>query len=385
MLRRPQLHRGGGRDERHATWLELFFDLVFVVAVAELAKVLHHDLTPGGLAVFTALFVPIWWQWIDFSYYADQFETEDISSQIVTLLVMFGVIALALTIHKVPHGGSELFTMVYAALRAVIIVLYALAWRFVPESRELTARYTVSFIVALVVWCISLLVPEPLRFVFWGIALFIEISNGPITYATIKNVPAQVSHMDERFGLFVIIVLGEAVIAVATGVADTAWRWPALLTAVCGFLIATFAWWMYFVRADFSVIHQALRSNKRGLLLSYVYGYSHFFVFAGVTAAGVGIEAAIQAAPTSALSLGGRAALCGGAAMFLLGVGALQWAAPRSLPGRVLGLRIVGALLCLILTLAGSGVPPLALTALMAGVLAALIAFEAVSASRAQV
>ncbi len=326
--RRPlQLYVGEGESsERHATWLELFFDLVFVVAIAELAHFLHDDLTWAGISSFAALFVPVWWLWIDFSYYADQFDIERGSYRFTMLEVMFGIIVLAITVSHALRGGSAEFATIYTVLRLVIIVLYIQAWRLVPPSRELTARYTISFSIALVFGLISIFVPEPARFILWGIALFIEISNGPITYVTIRSVPAQVSHMDERFGLFVIIVLGEAIVAVTTGVADTQWQWQETLTAVCGFIIAVTLWQMYFEQADSSVINWALRGNKQALLRSYVYGYSHFFVFAGIVATGVGIQSAIEVAAPGSLTIEARTVLCGGLAVFLLGLTAVQWA-----------------------------------------------------------
>lgn len=375
MARVPRLHTAEGRPERHVTWLELFFDLVFVVAVAQLAHLLHENLTLGGLGIFAALFVPIWWQWIDFSYFADQFDTDDVLSNVVTFLVMFGIIILALTIPQISHGDSARFGATYAVLRVILITLYLWVWRTVPECRELAGRYSLSFSLALVVWCIALTVPEPLRFGLWALALLIEIGNGPLTYATIKHVPAQVSHMDERFGLFVIIVLGEAVVAVATGVADTAWRSAALLTAASGFLIAALAWWLYFARADPSVINQALRSNRRGLIRSFVYGYSHLLIFAGITAAGVGIAVAITADAAHPFSLAARLAFGGGLGMFLIGVGIVQWAIPRSLAGAVLVSRLLGALICITLAIVDT-ISPLVFSVVIIAVFVGQIAFE---------
>ncbi|MEL6762150.1 MAG: low temperature requirement protein A, partial [Cyanobacteria bacterium J06607_6] len=85
--------------ERHATWLELFFDLVFVFAIAEVAHLLHSDPTWAGIVGFVALFVPVWWLWIDFSYYADQFDIDRGPYRLVMLGVMFGLVIMALTIH----------------------------------------------------------------------------------------------------------------------------------------------------------------------------------------------------------------------------------------------------------------------------------------------
>lgn len=354
--------------ERHATWLELFFDLVFVVAIAQLAHILHDHLDWGGIVSFAALFIPVWWLWIDFSYYADQFTVERGFYRLIMLGVMFGMIVLALTLPEaLKDSGSAHFATVYAVLRLVIVGLYFQAWRLVPASRELTKRYTLSFAIALAFWIVSILVPAPIRFILWGLALLIEISNGPIKYATIRSVPKQVSHMDERFGLFVIIVLGEAIVAVASGVADLRWQMEEILTATAGFIAAVSLWWMYFERADDSVIYLALRGDRRALLRSYVYGYSHVFVFMGIVALGVGIQAAIEAAAAAQrLSVAGQFVLSGGASIFLLGLTAVQWAAPRSLPKRVMLMRVATAIICISLAVLGGFMTPLIMMGLLA-------------------
>lgn len=180
--------------------------------------------------------------------------------------------------------GSTNFVAVYAILRLVIIGLYMQAWRLVAQSRELISRYAMSFSAAFFLWLVSIGVLGPARFWLWAIALLIEISNGPITYLTIRHVPIQQSPMDERFGQFIIIVLGEAIIAVASGVADTDWQWQSVLTAASDFIAAISLWWMYFERAEESTINQALRGGKMALLRSYVYGYSHLFALMGIVA-----------------------------------------------------------------------------------------------------
>ena len=349
----PALKLYAGRREgspRHATWLELFFDLVFVLSMAELAHLLHAHPDWQGLVSFVALFIPVWWLWIDFSYYADQFDVDKGIYRLTFFGVMFGIVVMALTIPDALSGGSANFAAAYALLRLIIIILYMQAWRFVPASRELTARYIISFSIAFFFWLASIAMPAPLRFGLWAIALLIEISNGPITYLTIRSVPQQDSHMDERFGLFVIIVLGEAIIAVASGVADTAWELPSVLTAAGGFAIALSLWWMYFERVDETVINQALQGGKQALLRSYIYGYSHVLTFMGIVATGVGIQFAIEATAGETFSLPMHVVLCGGVATFLAGTTTLQWASPSSLPKRVLVMRSLLALftLCLI-------------------------------------
>ncbi len=356
---RPHQRQDSER-ERHATWLELFFDLVFVFAIAQVAHLLHGNPTWTGIAEFAFLFVPVWWLWIDFSYYADQFNVDQGPYRLVVLSVMFGLVVMALTLHDALHGGSLEFAAVYATLRLVIIVLYAQAWRLVQSSRQLTGRYVLSFSIAFAFWLLSMAVPEPIRFWLWGLALLIEIGNGPVTYLTIREVPQQQSHMDERFGLFVIIVLGEAIIAVATGVSETNWQWQSMLAGAGGFLTAVALWWLYFERADETTINWALRSGKRALLRSYIYGYSHLLAFMGIVGTGVGVQFAIETAGEG-FSTPMRAILCGSIATFLTGVTLLQWASPRSLPQGVISARLLLALVALVLIPTGIAIPPVAI------------------------
>jgi low temperature requirement protein LtrA len=375
--RRPPILRTdeGPDGERHATWLELFFDLVYVVAVAELAHLLHENLTVAGFLQFAFLFLPVWWAWTWFSYYADQFDTDDLPHRLATVAAMFGTIVLALTVHDAFHGGSAAFALAYAALRVLTIGLYVRAWRNVPEARELVTRFIAGFSIATALWLLSVFVAEPARFIMWGVALVISLATAPLSYVTTRHVPAQVSHMPERFGLFVIIVLGESIVAVAAGVADIEWQQIGVITAGAGFLMAVCMWWLYFERADPTVISQSVRGGRRELLVSHVYGWSHYLIYAGIGAAAVGLLAAIEASETGVLTFGGRLALCGGVVLFLLGAAANHWAAPRSIPHRVLAARLVVAALVTLLLFVGV-LPAVVLVALVTLLLAGLVASE---------
>jgi low temperature requirement protein LtrA len=361
------------KPERHASWLELFFDLVFVIAVAELSHYLHDHLSFVGLATFAVLFVPVWWLWIDFSYYGDQFDTDDILYRVVMFAAMFGLLVLTAFLHTTFTGGSFAFGITYLVMRLLLIFLYWRAWRYVAEAKELSGRYLSSFSVSAGLWLVSLFVPEPYRYVLWFIGIAIEISNGPIAYATVKNIPRQVSHMDERFGLFTIIVLGESIVAVATGTLDTAWQWQSVTVAAAGFVIAVCMWWLYFDWSDSSVINQALRSNRRGLLKSFVYGYSHLFVYGGIAAASVGLQVGIETA-TGGLEGLARFLGSGGIVVFLLGLCAVHWAAPYEFPRAVLIARL--CVTALVVALAFLPLNTVALALVVMGLLAALVLFE---------
>jgi low temperature requirement protein LtrA len=170
-------------------------------------------------------------------------------------------------------------------------------------------------------------------------------------------------------------VLGEAIVSVATGVAEADWQWRAVLTAVAGFASAACAWWLYFRRADPTVISRAVRGIARDRLVSYVYGYSHLLVFAGITAGGVGVQVAIEGA-AEPLPLPARIALCGGTAVTLLGMDLIDWAAPSPLPRMVLLRRALAGMGAIVLIALGGLVTASTLVSLLAGLIVALTAVE---------
>ena len=141
-LRPPRLRTLEHDGERHASWLELFFDLVFVVAIAKLSHelVLDHDL--GGFLRFLALFVPVFVAWQGFSFYADRFDSDDLPFRLALFAGMLAIATLAVLVPDVWHGHSTTgFALSYVALRAIMIALYARAYVAEPAARPLVVRY----------------------------------------------------------------------------------------------------------------------------------------------------------------------------------------------------------------------------------------------------
>ena len=134
----------GDRLERHPSWLELFFDLVFVAAIAALARQLHDDHSVAGLAVFVGLFVPVWWAWRGFAWYATGFDTDDRTFRAACLAGMIGVAAVSAGIDGAAHGDSETFVIAYSGLLCVLAALFLRTWWRVPAARPLAARQAIS-------------------------------------------------------------------------------------------------------------------------------------------------------------------------------------------------------------------------------------------------
>ncbi|MEV4579678.1 low temperature requirement protein A [Nonomuraea jabiensis] len=281
---------------RRATWLELLYDLVFVVAVAELADVL-----PTSLPAFVGLFVPIWWAWLGYVFYANRFDTDDVSHRLLALPQILAVAAMAASVSDIDQR-SGLFAIAYAVVRVLLIVAYVRAGRHVPEARPLTTRYAVGFTVAVLIWLASLAVDPPQRYAFWAVALAIDLVTPLLTRGAQGKLPPQTEHLPERFGLFVVIVLGEVVAAVVLGLKGHEVTPGTLLIALAGVAIAMGFWWLYFGHIDESVV---LRTRLAG----QVWVYSHLPLSLGLVAFGIGIEHAIMHPSSSSWSVGLPAAV----------------------------------------------------------------------------
>ena len=161
LLRPPQLRTLDEDGERHASWLELFFDVVFVVAIAQLAEELAADHSLRGFAVFGALFLPVFIAWQGFTIYADRFDTDDVVFRLAIFAAMLAIAALAVQVPDVAHGDSTGFVVAYAVLRSLMVALYLRSYRHVPAARPLIARYAAGYSLGIAIWLLSLASPAP--------------------------------------------------------------------------------------------------------------------------------------------------------------------------------------------------------------------------------
>ncbi|HEY1096705.1 MAG TPA: low temperature requirement protein A, partial [Alphaproteobacteria bacterium] len=228
-------------QERHATWMEAFYDLVFVFVISTLIHDLNHDATFAHVGMFMALLLPAWWLWVDFSYFCDQFGDQDTITRICLFSSMLLILYMGLIVLDIKEN-AQYFNIVYGLQRLLITFLYLRAWRHVPEARATTGKFSVSFMISLALWTVALFFTGPLKFALWGIALAIEILNGPVVYATTKSPPGFQSHMPERFGIFLIIILGETILSVASGLAHVTLSPASVITSILAFLIGINVW-----------------------------------------------------------------------------------------------------------------------------------------------
>ena len=367
-LRPPQLRTLDDQGERHATWLELFFDLVFVISIAEVAHTLEDYRTLADFLGTAGLFVAVWWAWVGYTVYADRFDTDDVAHRALVLAGMLAVIAMALSVHDALHGGSARFAVAFVAVRGIVLLLNARARRHAAPARPLLNLFLAAFSTGAALWLLSVFVPEPARYVLWGVALVIELSAPWVGRRQIVKAPVHTSHLVERFGLFTLIVLGESVVRVAQGAADVDdWTTATLAAAGGGFLLVAGLWWLYFDRLD----EGAVRSVLRGL----VWNYTHLPLLAGLVSVAVGTEYAIRDAAGGQLERSTTAALGGGTALYLLSTVVIGLAVRRG-SDRRLSLWLGAVAVCLAVGLVWPLGLPVGLLVALDLVLFALVAVE---------
>jgi low temperature requirement protein LtrA len=359
LLRPPRLRTLEEEEQRRASYLELFFDLVFVVAIAQLAHELVLDHSLHGFLVFGALFLPVFITWQGYMIYADRFDTDDVVFRVVVFFGMLGILALGVQVPDVAHGDGTGFA-----------VAYLRAYQHVPEARPLVVRYAGGYSIGVALWIASLPLDAPERYVLWGVGLAWEYALPWLVRHLFATIPVHVSHVPERFALFTIVVLGESVLAVALGVADRDWALSAAVIAGLGFFVAASIWWLYFG-------HGVEFSLDRSSVAILVFAYVHIPLLAALTAVGAGITLAIEQSSEPGLDTGTRWALAGGVAAYVvcLTVTQSRTTSLRFLP-RTGQSRLAGAGLLLAFAVLGGEVEPVVFTALTTGVLVALIVFK---------
>ncbi|MGW3202977.1 low temperature requirement protein A [Streptomyces sp. NPDC001135] len=317
-----------GRDEAHrvSSPLELFFDLCFVVAIAQAGAQLVHAVAEGhaggGILNYAMQFFAIWWAWMNFTWFASAYDNDDALYRVVTLVQIAGVLVLAAGISRAFQHDYLVVWLGYVIMRLAMATQWLRAARSAEGAeRTMALRYACGVLLCLVGWLGLVLLPPPVRpwvFLVMAIAemcvpLFAEKGHGTSWHP---------HHIAERYGLFTIIVLGETIAAATVAVKSAVDEHDALgellPIAAGGLLIVFCAWWIYFVVP----IHGHLRSNRQ----AFLWGYGHYLIFASAAAIGAGLEVAVEHAvgKTHISALSASAAVTLPTALYLLTVWALH-------------------------------------------------------------
>ncbi len=318
----PRLQTLGEGGHRSATWLELFYDLAFVVAIAILGERLLADTSWAGLWSFLAYFALLWWLWASHTFYADRYDTDDLVYRLLAATQMIAVLVMAASLADGPSASTTVFAAGYAIARLVLLALYWRVYQHVAETRRLVSGYLVGFGVAAAVWVASIFVPDPARFAVWAVALSIDLATPWVVRRQQATVPLDESHLPERFGLFVILVLGESLAAVVAGLSHVGWSSSSLTALVLGVLLATLLWWLYFDNAEGSVVRRRNVEERTWRPTGWI--YTHLPLAAALAIVGVALDHAILVAGDGPMLAPQRWLLLGGVTLALASMAILQ-------------------------------------------------------------
>ena len=374
-IRLPMRGRDPNEAHRASTPLELLFDLSFVVAVAQAANALHHALSDGqvayGLGMYFIVFFIVWWPWMNFTWFASAYDTDDVPYRLLTFVQIAGVLVVAAGVPRVFEEFD--FTVVvtgYVIMRTALVAQWLRAAREDSIGRRVALRYAVAIGLIQLVWVARLAIGPPLAVaLILGFGV-VELLIPWWAERSGRHTPWNPGHIAERYGLFTIIVLGECVLAATTAIQvalDAGGLSLALIAISLGGLAMVFAmWWAYFKVP-------AAIGRLTELRWQLAWGYGHLVIFGAVAALGAGLQVAVDAVtdPDHVPALTAALSVAVPVAIYLVAIGVLH---RRGRPWREVASLAVTAVLALAIALAAGavGVPiaVLGIGALAAGVMA---------------
>ena len=300
------LRRMAGRDlhEHHrvATPLELLFDLTFVAAFALAASQFAHAIAEAHLAAglmgFGFASFAICWAWINFSWFASAYDTDDWIFRIATMVQMMGVLVLAIGLPRmfasIEHGDhldNSIMVLGYVIMRVALIFQWLRAAKQDPARRRVCLTYVTAIAIAQIGWIGHIFIDLPVSLACLLVAplIVVEMAGPWIAERRDGGTPWHPHHIAERYGLFAIIALGEGVVgtlaALSAVIEERGWTLDAALACVAGMGLTFGMWWVYYMLPSATVLH--LRRAR-----SFVWGYSQILLIAAIVATGAGLHVA---------------------------------------------------------------------------------------------
>jgi low temperature requirement protein LtrA len=286
---------------RAATPLELFYDLIYVVAIASLATELHHALSAWhhvghAISMYIFMFFCIWWPWNAYTWFASGYDTDDAQFRLSSFAQMIGVIIIAVGVKPAFSGDNFVIMMIgYVTMRVPYILMWLKVAYDDVSSRPVALRYAIGVFLVQVAWTTSVLYFQ--NWYLFVALIFLELLVPYLAEHSIDkaaNTKYHFSHIEERLGLLTIIVLGESMLAVVYAFKNVIEHFSTdLVTMAASAVLILFSmWWLYFD----DEVEDELADKKK----SFIWGYGHYLIYGFATAVGVLISVNVDSLANNA-------------------------------------------------------------------------------------
>ena len=359
--------------ERRTTPVELLWDLVFVFAVTQVTALLSKDLSWAGFGRAMLVLALVWWAWSAFAWVSN---AQDPDSPVFRGALLLATLLIFVAGLALPHAfgrDGTVFAVAYTGVRFLHLALYADASRRGNASLRAIGGFSATVVVGMGLLVGGSFAHDGARIALWGVALAIDYA-GPGWWARERLRRLQsvaVEHFAERYGLFIIICLGESIVAIGVGAAGRRLNTELIGAVSLSLLITIGLWWTYFDRFAAAAQERLRRHDDPVLAAADAYSYLHLLLVAGIIVFAVGAKNAV-AHVEDPLSTAARLTLCGGVALYLAGHAAFRLRMVGTL-GRA---KIVAAVALLVLFMVAGDLPAWATAALLALVLTSLVSRE---------
>jgi low temperature requirement protein LtrA len=263
--------------EKKVTWLELFYDLLFVAAVSKASHVLlhveHGSIPVEYLSKFVLIFIPIWWAWVGQSLFVNRFGRDVLSHRIFLILQLFFVLIMTASLSVDFDQYYIPFLIGYLGLRAMTAIQYLAVHKKEEAHRQAAARYLGSrFWIGLAISSSSLFFDSWIRYAVLYAGIIIDILLPLIGRKYLVKSPINTHHLLERFSLFTLILLGESVISILAVLQSSRWTWHSVLFAAITFVLIIAMWWQYFDNVE-KKVNKTLETAGQTII------YGHLFIY----------------------------------------------------------------------------------------------------------
>jgi low temperature requirement protein LtrA len=352
---------------QRVSWAELFFDLVFVFAVTQVASAAQNAESAVAVGRALVLFIPFWWAWVGVSILYNGVELTSTKRHLKVFVLGLGAFVMSISVPDAYGKRGVVFAVAYLGIRAL------LAWAILRRGffHDRVNPYLISATVSAPLILVGAFTQLPARGWIWLAAALIELATPTLLHRRLDDLHFDASHLPERFGLFVIIALGEVLVGVGVQESRQGLGWTSLTALVLAFMMCCGLWWTYFRFAAPALEHALREARVQSVLVRAVFSHGHLLMVTGLILIAAGLAQAVRS-PLHHPDGVHAYFLATGTAFYLL---AFCYTRARMFGGVGVA-RLVGGVLAAALASLGPFAPAVVTLAALVALLIALNAFE---------